>query len=183
MKIISSMCALTALIVALTACSDSSNDSGNSLSLEPVSYDRQGPYAVANQTISITNYADGRVLNVELWYPAATTGADQTIEDFVTSDIERNEINALLRDNPDNCVTRETRSAYGLEPDKSLAKFPLVAFSHCFNCTRFSSFSLAERLASHGIAVAAPDHAMNTCLLYTSPSPRDRTRSRMPSSA
>ena len=30
-----------------------------------------------------------------------------------------------------------------------------------------------------------PDHSMflNSCLLYTSPSPRDRTRSRMPSSA
>ena len=26
-------------------------------------------------------------------------------------------------------------------------------------------------------------HKTNTCLLYTSPSPRDRTRSRMPSSA
>ena len=26
-------------------------------------------------------------------------------------------------------------------------------------------------------------HLSNTCLLYTSPSPRDRTRSRMPSSA
>ena len=26
-------------------------------------------------------------------------------------------------------------------------------------------------------------HCFNTCLLYTSPSPRDRTRSRMPSSA
>ena len=26
-------------------------------------------------------------------------------------------------------------------------------------------------------------HKYNTCLLYTSPSPRDRTRSRMPSSA
>ena len=26
-------------------------------------------------------------------------------------------------------------------------------------------------------------NALNTCLLYTSPSPRDRTRSRMPSSA
>ena len=26
-------------------------------------------------------------------------------------------------------------------------------------------------------------HVPNTCLLYTSPSPRDRTRSRMPSSA
>ena len=28
-----------------------------------------------------------------------------------------------------------------------------------------------------------PEDAPNTCLLYTSPSPRDRTRSRMPSSA
>ena len=28
-----------------------------------------------------------------------------------------------------------------------------------------------------------PYHALNTCLLYTSPSPRDRTRYRMPSSA
>ena len=27
------------------------------------------------------------------------------------------------------------------------------------------------------------DHELNDCLLYTSPSPRDRTRSRMPSSA
>ena len=28
-----------------------------------------------------------------------------------------------------------------------------------------------------------PIHIYETCLLYTSPSPRDRTRSRMPSSA
>ena len=28
-----------------------------------------------------------------------------------------------------------------------------------------------------------PPNTPNTCLLYTSPSPRDRTRSRMPSSA
>ena len=34
------------------------------------------------------------------------------------------------------------------------------------------------------IAVNVSDiYAMNACLLYTSPSPRDRTRSRMPSSA
>ena len=31
--------------------------------------------------------------------------------------------------------------------------------------------------------VANPRNRDNTCLLYTSPSPRDRTRSRMPSSA
>ena len=31
--------------------------------------------------------------------------------------------------------------------------------------------------------VVMPERDIDTCLLYTSPSPRDRTRSRMPSSA
>ena len=34
-----------------------------------------------------------------------------------------------------------------------------------------------------GVEVIAVDRYENACLLYTSPSPRDRTRSRMPSSA
>ena len=33
------------------------------------------------------------------------------------------------------------------------------------------------------IEATVKDVTNNTCLLYTSPSPRDRTRSRMPSSA
>ena len=37
---------------------------------------------------------------------------------------------------------------------------------------------------SAGVAATIfSDGSINTCLLYTSPSPRDRTRSRMPSSA
>jgi dienelactone hydrolase len=40
--------------------------------------------------------------------------------------------------------------------------WPTVLFSHCHTCTRFSSYSLAERLASHGFLVAAVDHAGNT---------------------
>ena len=32
-------------------------------------------------------------------------------------------------------------------------------------------------------AIKAPDFELRTCLLYTSPSPRDRSVSRMPSSA
>ena len=35
----------------------------------------------------------------------------------------------------------------------------------------------------HKYPAALEDPALATCLLYTSPSPRDRTRSRMPSSA
>ena len=38
-----------------------------------------------------------------------------------------------------------------------------------------------SQLLMIGLAPAA--HGGNSCLLYTSPSPRDRTRSRMPSSA
>ena len=46
---------------------------------------------------------------------------------------------------------------------------------------------IKEHLAVGGHAIfhisSWDDKAMNGCLLYTSPSPRDRTRSRMPSSA
>ena len=34
-----------------------------------------------------------------------------------------------------------------------------------------------------GLSITVGYHRLFTCLLYTSPSPRDRTRSRMPSSA
>ena len=43
---------------------------------------------------------------------------------------------------------------------------------------------LAENLASHGYLVMSVDaNDVNDCLLYTSPSPRDLSTSRMPSSA
>ena len=40
-----------------------------------------------------------------------------------------------------------------------------------------------RQLADEGVTVLVSTHQMDDCLLYTSPSPRDRTRSRMPSSA
>ena len=39
------------------------------------------------------------------------------------------------------------------------------------------------RISPHEIWIAVEDEGPGFCLLYTSPSPRDRTRSRMPSSA
>ena len=41
--------------------------------------------------------------------------------------------------------------------------------------------SIADRLARNGSTVVYSD--VDDCLLYTSPSPRDRQKSRMPSSA
>jgi len=43
---------------------------------------------------------------------------------------------------------------------------------HCKNCGYIGSF-----------IIEANEEMVKACLLYTSPSPRDRTRSRMPSSA
>jgi predicted dienelactone hydrolase len=42
------------------------------------------------------------------------------------------------------------------------APFPLIAFSHCMDCVRFSMFTVAEQLASRGFVVAAPDHLGGT---------------------
>ena len=51
----------------------------------------------------------------------------------------------------------------------------VVAIVDPFNASRWK-----EALFEDGLE---PTHLLYTCLLYTSPSPRDRTRSRMPSSA
>ena len=37
--------------------------------------------------------------------------------------------------------------------------------------------------AFEGVVIAKRNRGLNSCLLYTSPSPRDRQKSRMPSSA
>ena len=47
--------------------------------------------------------------------------------------------------------------------------------------TAFAAAAAAVAFAAPGAALAGP--YVNVCLLYTSPSPRDATLSRMPSSA
>ena len=42
---------------------------------------------------------------------------------------------------------------------------------------------LSDLVSKPGVELYAKAEWFNPCLLYTSPSPRDRTRSRMPSSA
>jgi dienelactone hydrolase len=148
------------LTVWLAACSDGS-DNPNTIN-QTYGYDEMGPYPVGNQTISVVNATEGRVLDVEIWYPATGAPATQSINDFAVDEAERDELAALVASAPEQCTRRETSSGPAPLPASTPARFPLVVFSHCYECTRYSSFSLAERLASHGIAVAAPDHARNT---------------------
>jgi dienelactone hydrolase len=155
------------VLILLVGCSDGTDTITVMEIIEPpdlpaISYDEQGPYPVGNLTISVMNASQGRMLDVEIWYPANTTVSGQSILDFSVNEGERDALQQLLADVPQNCTRRETNSSASPEPIASPAKLPLVVFSHCYECTRYSLFSLAERLASHGIAFAAPDHAMNT---------------------
>ena len=58
--------------------------------------------------------------------------------------------------------------------------YSLIAFAHDLPASKRSDRVIAEAWdATYALFDGVPDD----CLLYTSPSPRDRTRSRMPSSA
>ena len=61
-------------------------------------------------------------------------------------------------------------------------------FTHAAEALNALCTALAQDLtvaAPHqlGVETTLTSHKVGVCLLYTSPSPRDRTRSRMPSSA
>ena len=77
----------------------------------------------------------------------------------------------------------EQQTAYGAD-DYSVEAKALI-HKHLDN-PEASIFFVAGGTLANLIMIAAalrPHEAVISCLLYTSPSPRDRTRSRMPSSA
>lgn len=118
---------------------------------EPVLYDERGPHAVGQRALTV----DG--LDATVWYPAEASGGSAVSEAFLTGD-QATTYDSLLAGAP--CASTATTSLVdGVPLD---GEFPLVVFSHCHECTRFSSFTVAEHLASHGFVVAAADHAGNT---------------------
>jgi predicted dienelactone hydrolase len=125
-----------------------------------LSVEAAGPYPVATASSTMTDPASGRSLLVQRWYPAVDAGDGFAVADFET-DAERRAVFADLHAAaPAGCPTART----GAARDATMASgdFPLIVFSHCHECTRFSSFTVAERLASHGFRVAAVEHTDNT---------------------
>jgi len=130
-------------------------------------YDVPGSAPVGNATFSIV--AGDRTLLVEAWYPAdvsAAPAAEQghPIETFVPEGPNRDamvELLANLSEQGQAGVRLQTRSARDAA-SAGTGPYPLVMFSHCHNCARYSMFSIAEHLASHGFVVVAPDHNGNS---------------------
>lgn len=160
---------LAALLLA-TAWGCGSTSSGGGATAP----DAAGPYPPASTTVVLTDQARGRSLTVEVWYPAvasARAAAEKgaPVEDFFASADDRARYAALLAESPDPGPSRRTHAARDAAPADTKDGYPLLVFSHCFECFRFSSFSIAERLASHGFVVAAPDHAGDTLFDPTLP--------------
>lgn len=149
------------VLLAVTGCTGSKDGSS------PSPYEDQGPFPVGNARFTLVDSA-GRMLLTEAWYPADESERAEAeigfpIEEFVPA-VERDEFTALLATAHSPGTRRQTRSKLDALPAASPAQFPTVLLSHCHECTRFGYFTIAERLASFGFAVLAPDHATNTLL-------------------
>ena len=130
-------------------------------------YGEPGPHPVGNQRIVMVDRTGARMLPVELWYPAveaarALAETGQPMEAFETGTPHEAALAAMVTASPPSCLRPIMHSALGAEPIATPALLPVVVFSHCHACTRFDVAEMSERLASHGIVVAAPDHLGNT---------------------
>jgi len=175
-------CSGLALLFLLTACGESAAvDAGTGADAGPTTQDagadagpppspaadyfELGPNPVGNVRVTLTDATRSRELPVEIWYPAAESAraeaeTGQPMTAFEPDPPRSTELARLVGERPE-CLRATTRSAAAPEPAGTEA-WPIVVFSHCHSCTRFDMAETAERLASFGIAVAAPDHEENT---------------------
>jgi dienelactone hydrolase len=135
--------------------------------IDPIDYELAGPHPVGNLFFELADPARLRPLRVELWYPAseaarAAAESGQALSDFVPDEPDASTFVALIDVAPDECVRKNSKSAAAPELASIAGPWPTIVFSHCHGCARFSTFSVAERLASHGFLVAAVDHAGST---------------------
>lgn len=120
-----------------------------------------GAWSVGRRTVVLDDAE--RPLTVEVWYPTHQEATPTAVPQAYLSGQQQADYAALLAAAPPDCPTLTTQAIADAEPADG-GPWPAVLFSHCHTCTRFSSFTQAQRLASHGVVVVAPDHAGNTLL-------------------
>jgi len=127
---------------------------------------QMGAYVVGTVRVEI-DAAGGRTLPLQLWYPAvdsarAEAEAGRPTEDFEPAGEKQDKLKTLIAEAPDGCTRKTMNAADAPDVFTREEPWPLLVFSHCMDCIRFSAFSIAEHLASLGFVVAAPDHVDGT---------------------
>jgi len=174
---------VAALAVLLASCgSDGSSGgtgdaggTGGSAGAALPDFTVPGPAAIGVLTTSLTDTARARTLPIEVWYPALSAGTASAVLDFETNADRRSALSTLLDGAPTACVAKTTTATR--DAAAAPGAYPLILYSHCYTCTRWSAHSVMERLASHGFVVVAPDHEGDTLFdrLAESQSPLDNT--------
>ena len=153
-----------ASLLAAAACGDDGGGGPDAGVAPDLSVEAAGPYPVGTATVTIADPARGRDLPTQLWYPADASAAAAADAGFGYAEFEvephRTAYADLLAAAAPTCATRTAHAAKDATP--AAGRFPLIAISHCHQCTRFSTATVAERLASHGYLVIAVDHVGNT---------------------
>lgn len=152
---------LLPVLVVLAACGDDPLD---------ISFEAGSVYPPGTRALTLTDDARSRSLPTQVWYPAEAGAAAAAGAGFAVTEYEaepnRMRLTELLAAADPRCPTTTAHAARDAAP--AAGTFPLIAMSHCHECTRFSTATVAERLASHGFVVIAVDHVGNT--LWDQPS-------------
>lgn len=140
---------------------DAASDAASDAQLDAAQSERTSDFAVGTRRIEIRSDG-GRSLPVQLWYPAVDSARAEamtghTIEDFEQG-ARRQQLTGLITDARAGCPNLTMHAALDAAPYPRSQKFPLVVYSHHFNGSRFSMFTIAEAVARRGIVVVAPDH-------------------------
>ena len=93
------------------------------------------------------------------------------------SDLKEIVINTLDLNKAQDIVTID------LKDKSSMADYMIIASGTSSRHIQSLSEQVLEKLKNNGVKDSKIEGKESTCLLYTSPSPRDRQKSRMPSSA
>jgi dienelactone hydrolase len=125
---------------------------------------KAGPYVVGTTRFELS---DTRRLPVQVWYPAVDAAKDEASAGHPFEAIEppgsrHDQLAALVAAAPEGCTSRTMHAALDAPAAERTERWPVVLFSHCDSGARYSELTVAERLASWGFVVAAPDHVENT---------------------
>jgi hypothetical protein len=123
-------------------------------------YTMPGASAVGVVTTSVTDDSRGRTLPVELWYPTSMPGAPSAVLDFEQDAGRRDALSPLLDAAPADCVATTTNATRDAPP--VAGGYPIVLYTHCYTCTRWSAHAVIEHLVSHGFVVVSADHEGDT---------------------